>query len=154
MRRSPLNLKRQASKIRKQDHIPWQQYLINIYWQVIDYMEMYGYTTWTLTKCIAKKLEGNNTRILYAVLNKSRKQQSIKSAAVRPLTSHLTNHPRKMKRCTVHCWKIKDELISDVLHWTWSVGWPAKTCISFVWTLDIVWRTYQERKMKRTDSER
>ena len=32
---------------------------------------LYGCTTWTLTKCMEKKLDGNYTRILRAILNRS-----------------------------------------------------------------------------------
>ena len=32
---------------------------------------LYGCTTWTLTKCMKKKLDGNYTRMLWAILNKS-----------------------------------------------------------------------------------
>ena len=32
---------------------------------------IYGYTTWTLMKCLEKKLDGNDKRILHAGLNKS-----------------------------------------------------------------------------------
>ena len=31
---------------------------------------LYGCTTWTLTKCLEKKLDGNYTRMLQAILNK------------------------------------------------------------------------------------
>ena len=34
-------------------------------------MLQYGYTTWTLTKRLEKKLDGNYTRMLRAILNKS-----------------------------------------------------------------------------------
>ena len=39
---------------------------------------LYGCTTWTLTKCIEKNLNGNSTRMLRAILNKSWKQHSTK----------------------------------------------------------------------------
>ena len=39
---------------------------------------IYGYTTWTLTKRMEKKLDGNYTRILRAILNKSWKQHPTK----------------------------------------------------------------------------
>ena len=57
-----------------------------------------------------------------------------KTAAVWPSTSHLTNHPREKNSTSGHCWRSKDELISDVLLWTPthgypSVGRPAKTYI-------------------------
>ena len=39
---------------------------------------LYGCTTWTLTKQMENKLDGNYTRILRAVLNKSYKYYPIK----------------------------------------------------------------------------
>ena len=39
---------------------------------------LYGCTTWTCTKHLEKKLDGNYTKILCAVLNKSRKQHPTK----------------------------------------------------------------------------
>ena len=39
---------------------------------------LYGCTTWTLTKRMEKKLDGNNTRMLRALLNKSWKQNPTK----------------------------------------------------------------------------
>ena len=73
-----------------------------------------------------KKLDSNYTRILWAVLNKSWRQHPTKQE----LYSHL---PPIMKtihvRWTVHvghCWRSKDELISDILLWTPSHAW-AKT---------------------------
>ena len=39
---------------------------------------LYGCTMWTLTTCMEKKLDGNYTRMLRAVLNKSWRQHSAK----------------------------------------------------------------------------
>ena len=39
---------------------------------------LFGCTPWTLMKCSEKKLDGNYTSILRAVLNKSSKQHHIK----------------------------------------------------------------------------
>ena len=39
------------------------------------YLHLYGCTTWIFTKHLVKKLDGNYTRILCAVLNKFRKYQ-------------------------------------------------------------------------------
>ena len=39
---------------------------------------LYGYTTWTLTKSMKKMLDGNNTKILQAILNKSWRQHLTK----------------------------------------------------------------------------
>ena len=47
---------------------------------------LYGCTTWTLTKCMEKKLDSNYTRKLQAILNKSRRQH--------PQNSFMTSyHP-------------------------------------------------------------
>ena len=58
-----------------------------------------------------------------------------------------------------HCWRIKDELISDVLLWTpsrgrGSVGWPPRTCNRSAWTRDEVLKTWRESWMKGTDEKR
>ena len=54
---------------------------------------LYGCITWTLTKCMKKKLDGNCTRMVRAILNKSWRQHPQKAAAVRPLTTHHENYP-------------------------------------------------------------
>ena len=46
---------------------------------------LYGCTTWTLTKQLEKKLNGNYTRILRAILNKSWRQHHTRHQ----LYSHL-----------------------------------------------------------------
>ena len=46
---------------------------------------LYGYTTWTLTKRLEKKLDGNYTRMLRAILNKSWRQHPTR----RQLYGHL-----------------------------------------------------------------
>ena len=89
---------------------------------------LYGCTTWTLTKQMEKKLDGNYTRMLRAILNKSWRQHPTKQQLyghVPPITK--TRHPG-------HCWRSRDELISDVHLWTPShgrvkAGWPARTYI-------------------------
>ena len=83
---------------------------------------LYGCTTKTLAKLIEKKLDGNCTRMLRAKLNKSWKQYSTKQQ----LYGHLppiskTLHIRRTRQAR-HCWRSKDELISDVLLWTPSHG--------------------------------
>ena len=74
---------------------------------------LYGWINW-----LEKKLDGNYTRMLWAVLNKSWRQH--------PTTYQLYGHlPPTRKTIQVrrtrharHCWRIRDELISDVLLWT------------------------------------
>ena len=53
---------------------------------------LYGCTTWTLTKRLKKKLDGNYTRMLRAILNKSWRQHH-KEPTIRPPASHHENYP-------------------------------------------------------------
>ena len=50
-----------------------------------------GCATWTLTKRKEKKLDGNYTRMLRAILNKSCRVAPHKAAAVRSPTTHYEN---------------------------------------------------------------
>ena len=45
---------------------------------VVVLILLYGCTTWMLTKCMEKKLDGNYTRMLQAILNKSWRQHPTK----------------------------------------------------------------------------
>ena len=83
---------------------------------------LYGYTTWTQTKRMEKKLDGNFTRMLRAILNKSWRQQPTKHQLYRhqpPITKTIQV---RRTRHAGHCWRSRDELISDVLLWTPSHG--------------------------------
>ena len=93
-----------------------------------------GCTTWTLTKRMEKKLDGNYTRMLRAILNKSWRRHHTKQQ----LYDHLPPITKTIKvrrtRHAGHCWRSRDELIRDVLLWTPSqgrakAGRPARTYI-------------------------
>ena len=95
---------------------------------------LYGCTTWTLTKRLEKKLDGNYTRMLRAILNKSWWQHPTRHQ----LYGHLPPITKTIQvRGTRHaglCWRSRDELISDVLLWTPThgrakAGRPARTYI-------------------------
>ena len=53
---------------------------------------LYGCTTWTLTRRPEKKLDGNYTRMLRAILNKSWRQHPHKKPTVRPPASYHENY--------------------------------------------------------------
>ena len=93
---------------------------------------LYGCTTWTLAKRMEKKLDGDYTGMLLAVLNKSWRQHPTKQQ----LYSHLPPITKtilvRRTRYAGHWWRSKDELISDILQWTPShgrakAGRPART---------------------------
>ena len=94
---------------------------------------LYGFTTWTLTKRLKKKLDGNYTRMLRAILNKSWRQH--------PTRHQLYGHlPRITKTIQVrwtrhagHCWEAGTSSC-DVLLWNPTygrakAGRPARTYI-------------------------
>ena len=81
-----------------------------------------------------KKLDGNYTRMLRAILNKCWKQHLTKQQ----LYGHLPPITKTIKvrrtRHAGHCWRSKGQLISDILQWTPShgrakAGRPSRTYI-------------------------
>ena len=95
---------------------------------------LYGCTTWTLTKKLKKKLDGNYTRMLRAILNKSKQQHPTRHRLYDHLPPIMKTIQARQTRHAGHCWRSKDELISDVLLWTPAYGQakagrPARTYI-------------------------
>ena len=95
---------------------------------------LYGCTTWTQTKRLEKKLDGNYTRMLQAILNKSWRQQPTKHQLYGHLPSITKTLQVRRTRHAGHSWRSWDELISDVLLWTPTYGQakagrPARTYI-------------------------
>ena len=95
---------------------------------------LYGCTTWTLTKRLKKKLDGNYTRMLRAILNKSWWQHPTRHQLYGHLPPITKTIQVRRARHAWHCWRSKDELISDVLQWTPAYGQakagrPARTYI-------------------------
>ena len=76
----------------------------------------YGCTKWTLTERIEKKLDGNYTRMLRVISNKSWKPHPPKQQ----LYGHLPPifKPSELDEQDMFCWRSKDELVSNVLLWT------------------------------------
>ena len=95
---------------------------------------LYGCTTWTLTKRLEKKLDDNYTRMLQGILNKSWKQHPTKHQLYGHLPPITKTIQVRRTRHAGHCWRSRDELISDVLLWTPTygrakAGRPARTYI-------------------------
>ena len=86
---------------------------------------LYGCTTWTLTKQLEKKLDGNYTGML---------QHSTRHQLYGQLPTITKTIQVRRTRHAGHCWRSRDELISDVLPWTPTysrakAGRPARTYI-------------------------
>ena len=95
---------------------------------------LYGCTTWMLSKRLKKKLNGNYTRMLRAILNKSWWQHPTRHQLYGHLPPITKTIQVRRTRHAGHRWRSKDELISDVLLWTPAYGQakagrPARTYI-------------------------
>ena len=91
---------------------------------------LYGCTTWTLTK----RLDGNYTRMLRAILNKSWQQHPTRHQLYGHLPPITKTIQVRRTRHAGHCWRSRDELIRDVLLWIPThgrakAGRPARTYI-------------------------
>ena len=78
---------------------------------------LYGCTTSMLTRWLEKKLDGNYTRMLRAILNKSWRQQPTKHQLYGHLPPIMKTIQVRWTRHAGHGWRSRDELISDVLLW-------------------------------------
>ena len=83
---------------------------------------LYRCTTWTLTKRLEKKLDGNYTRMLRAILNKSWQQHPTRHQLYGHLPPITKTIQVRRARHAGHCRRSRDELISDVLLWTSTYG--------------------------------
>ena len=95
---------------------------------------LYGCTTWTLTKRLEKELDGNYTRMLRAILNKSWQQHPRRHQLYGHLLPIMKIIQAGRTRHAGQSWRSKDELISDVLLWITAyvqakAGRPARTYI-------------------------
>ena len=78
---------------------------------------LYGCTTWTLTKRLEKKLDGNYTRMLRAIFNKSWWKHPTRHQLYGHLPPITKTIQIRRTRHAGHCWRIRDELRSNVLLW-------------------------------------
>ena len=75
------------------------------------------------TKWLEKNLDGNYTRMLRAILNKSWQQHSTRHQLYGHLPPITKTIQVRRTRHAGHCWISRDELISDVLLWTTTHGY-------------------------------
>ena len=111
---------------------------------------LYGCTTWTLTKRLDKKLDGNYTRILRTILNKSWRPHPTRHQLYDHLPPITKTLQVRRTRHAGHCWRSRDELISDVLLWTLIYGRAkarrqARTYSSYVRIWDVALKTNQRQ---------
>ena len=97
-------------------------------------MSLIVVSTWTLTKRLEKKLDGNNTRMMRAILNKPWQQHPTRHQLYGHLPPITKTIQVRRTRHAGHCWRSRDELIRDVLLWIPThgrakAGRPARTYI-------------------------
>ena len=69
-----------------------------------------------------KKLDGNYTRMLRAILNKSRRQHPTRHQLYGHMPPITKTIQVRRTRHTGHCWRSRNELISNVLLWSPAYG--------------------------------
>ena len=112
---------------------------------------LYECTTWTLTKRLEKKPDGNCTRMLQAILNKSWWQHPTRHQLYGHLPPITKTIQVRRTRYAGHCCRSKDELISDVLLWTPAMAKQKQddhlehTYSSYVRIRDVALKTCQRR---------
>ena len=81
-----------------------------------------------------KKLEGNYTRMLRAILNKSWRQHPTKQQLYGHLPPIMKTIQVRRTRHVRHCWRNRDELISDILLWdpSYERGKAGQQAITYV----------------------
>jgi len=92
----------------------------NFFRATVESILMYGTTVWTLTKTLSSPVfmaHIQYSKVLRSALNLSWRQHPTKQQLYGPIPP-LTSILRKRKICFVgHCWRAKQELISDLLLW-------------------------------------
>ena len=121
---------------------------------------LYVCTTWTLTKRMEKKLDGNYTRMLQATLKMPRKQHPTKHEMYGHLPPITKTIQVRRTRHARHCWRSRVEPISDIIQWTPSHGRakaddqlkPSYNCSVQIQDVDL--KTYRKRWTIEKDGER
>ena len=105
---------------------------------------LYGCTTCTLTKRLEKKLDGNYTRMLWVVLNKSWRQHPTRHQLYGHLPPITKTIQVRRTRHARHSWRSRGEFISKVLLWTPTQGDQHEhTFSNYVRIQDVVQKTCQ-----------
>ena len=120
----------------------------NIFQAAVVSILLYGCTTWRITKRMEKKLGGK-----YAASNFEQiwRQNPTKHQLYGPLPPITKTIKVRRSRHAGHCWRSRDELISDVLLWTSHMAEQKQgdqlecTYSSSVRIRDVALRTCQKR---------
>ena len=106
----------------------------NFFQAAVESVLVYGSVSWMLTKICEKRIDGAYTRMLHVALNKSWKDHPTNKELYGNIPKISISIQQQRMRFAGHCWRSKEELITDVLlwnpkHWKRSQGRPRKTYI-------------------------
>ena len=98
----------------------------------VEFVLIYGASTWTLTKRLLTRLDGTYTRMLRVVLNISWREHPTKLRLYGKVPSLSNTIIKSRMRFAGHSFRSKDELVSEVITWQpthgkANVGRPHKT---------------------------
>ena len=89
---------------------------------VVESVLLYGSSAWTLTKRLESKLNGTNTRMLHAILNIHWSIYPSKERLYGDLVRITSVIKERRTRFPGHCYRSKDEVVSDLTLWTLKRG--------------------------------
>lgn len=91
-----------------------------IFRATVEMVLLYGATTWTLTKYLESKLDGDGTytRMLRAILNISWREHPTKEQLYGPIPAISKILREHQMRFAGHCWRARQELASELLMWS------------------------------------
>ena len=89
----------------------------NFFRATVESVLVYGSVSWTLTKALEKRLSGNYTRMLRAILNRSWKDHPSNKEIYANIPDICTSIRQQRLRFSGHCWRNKREMASDTILW-------------------------------------
>ena len=106
---------------------------------MIDSILLYRCTMWNLTKCMERKLNGNRTRMLWSVWNKSWWQNPTKQQLYGYMALIAKTIQTWRAKHAGYCWRNKGGphqwyIPVDTSHGRASVGWPDRTYLQQICT--------------------
>ena len=95
---------------------------IQLFRSTVETVLLYGSNTWTLTKTLARKLDGTYTRLLRAALNVSWRQHLTDDELYANLPKVTDTIKERRLRFSGHCRRREEEVIHKLLLWEPSHG--------------------------------
>ena len=87
----------------------------NFFRATVESVLVYGSVSWTLTKSLEKRLSGNYTRMLRAILDRSWKDHTTNTEIYANMPDICTSIRHQRLRFSGHCCRNNRELASDII---------------------------------------